>query len=496
MASPFRQAKAGLAAVAVAVVATAIGAVIYWQTQVTPPTVQDVRPGAPTGTSPPAVAPPSTTPVPAPPQGEAADVAPTDGAGAADAPPPAGSPAESADAAPGTGVGAPAPEAAQAEAPAEAEGAAVAGPSAPEPELPALAPPGFDVVRASPDGSVVVAGRAEPGARIEVHVDDSMAAEAESDGGGQFVALFSLQRADAPRVLSLVMIVPDGRVLRSVENVILAPTPAPAPPPAVAAVPEAGAPEAAVPGGTPPEQVAAAAATDAAGPQAAPPVPAGAETAAPATADAARLGEPPVVASAAPAAPAAVLSTPEGVRVLQSGEAEGGPELAIEAIAYDATDAVQISGRGAPGQRIRLYLDDRFVAEATVGAGARWQATLSDVAPGVYRLRADAVAADGAVTARAETPFRREAPEALAAARAPAADVAAVPATPDSARVVPPAPQVEIVTVQPGFTLWGISKRSYGEGILYVRIFEANRDQIRNPDLIYPGQVFSVPPAE
>lgn len=466
MASPFGQAKAGLAAVAAAVVATAIGAVIYWQTQVTPPGDQAVPAGAPQGaTADPATPGNATGPVSTAP--DAADSTAT----ARDA-------EETArDAAPSVEEGeAGAPDSATETGGAEGQKSGpqdttASAPDTRQPDLPALAPPGFDVVRASPDGSIVVAGRAEPGARIEVHVDDSMAVEAQADGGGQFVALFALPRADVPRVLSLVMIAPDGRVLRSAENVILAPMPAL--PPAVASAPEAG-----ETGGTPPEQIAT-------------PAPAGAETTAQAVADAARPGEePPSVTTAAPAAPVAVLSTPEGVRVLQSGEVGGGPGLAIEAIAYDASDAVQISGRGTPGQRIRLYLDDRFVDEATVGAGARWQATLGDVAPGVYRLRADAVGPDGTVTARAETPFRREAPEALAAARAP------VPAAPEAGPAAPPAPKVELVTVQPGYTLWGISKRSYGEGILYVRIFEANRDQIRNPDLIYPGQVFSVPLAE
>ena len=52
-----------------------------------------------------------------------------------------------------------------------------------------------------------------------------------------------------------------------------------------------------------------------------------------------------------------------------------------------------------------------------------------------------------------------------------------------------------IVTVQPGSTLWGIATENYGDGFLYVRVFEANREQIRNPDLIYPGQIFTVPSA-
>lgn len=502
MANPFGQARAGLAVLGAAVVATALGALIYWQTQVVPPTEQSATGEAPAAASPPAApapgasaqtdtvedAPPGGNGAAAAPQAAApapADVADTPAADApteaatpspagtagAIAPPSAGGAAESAVAVPQGDTAAPATEAApDATAPDGAQGAAGAGSTAPEPDLPALAPPGFDVVRASPDGSVVVAGRAEPGARVEVHVDETAAAEAVADDGGQFVALFSLPRAEAPRVLSLVMVAPDGRVLRSEDSVILAPTPALAPPPAVAAAPAA----------EPPGEVAAAP---------------GGEAAAPTTEVASAAPAEPTP-QAAPAAPAAVLATPGGVRVLQSGEAAEGQELAIEAIAYDASDAVQISGRGAPGQRIRLYLDDRFVAEATAGAGARWQVTLGDVAPGVYRLRADAIGADGTVTARAETPFRREAPEALAAARAPVAEAATAPPAPDAPPAAPPAPKVELVTVQPGYTLWGISKRSYGEGILYVRIFEANRDQIRNPDLIYPGQVFTVPLAE
>ena len=52
---------------------------------------------------------------------------------------------------------------------------------------------------------------------------------------------------------------------------------------------------------------------------------------------------------------------------------------------------------------------------------------------------------------------------------------------------------VSLITVQPGNTLWGIAREKYGEGVLYVRVFEANTDRIRDPDLIYPGQIFSVP---
>jgi nucleoid-associated protein YgaU len=49
-------------------------------------------------------------------------------------------------------------------------------------------------------------------------------------------------------------------------------------------------------------------------------------------------------------------------------------------------------------------------------------------------------------------------------------------------------------TVQSGDTLWKIAQEAYGNGAEYMKIFEANRDQLDNPDLIRPGQVLKIPP--
>ena len=50
-------------------------------------------------------------------------------------------------------------------------------------------------------------------------------------------------------------------------------------------------------------------------------------------------------------------------------------------------------------------------------------------------------------------------------------------------------------TVKSGDSLWKISEQMYGNGNDWRRIYEANKDQIKNPDLIYPGQTFKIPGA-
>ncbi|CAD7386283.1 LysM peptidoglycan-binding domain-containing protein [Xanthomonas arboricola] len=52
----------------------------------------------------------------------------------------------------------------------------------------------------------------------------------------------------------------------------------------------------------------------------------------------------------------------------------------------------------------------------------------------------------------------------------------------------------ESVTVQAGDSLSSIAKRRYGDGNLWPRIFEANRETLKDPDKIFPGQVLQLPP--
>jgi nucleoid-associated protein YgaU len=49
------------------------------------------------------------------------------------------------------------------------------------------------------------------------------------------------------------------------------------------------------------------------------------------------------------------------------------------------------------------------------------------------------------------------------------------------------------ILVEQGDTLWGIAERAYGNGARYTEIFEANREVIEDPDLIFPGQKLRIP---
>lgn len=53
----------------------------------------------------------------------------------------------------------------------------------------------------------------------------------------------------------------------------------------------------------------------------------------------------------------------------------------------------------------------------------------------------------------------------------------------------------QIYTVVKGDSLSKIAKQVYGDGTAWTRIFEANRDQLDDPDRIQPGQVLRIPPA-
>lgn len=332
-------------------------------------------------------------------------------------------------------------------------------------------PPRFDVVRVEQDGSALIAGQAVPNSAVLVLLDNEEVATVVADGAGGFAALFALVPSTQPRLVTLRMRLANGQELASEESVLLAANDI-APPLGVSdemttARPHAGKAASA------PSRVAAAS-----GDPAAPVI--------------AQSG-PAAIASAQPE-PAALLLGQDGVRVLQAGDAPQSADVVLDAITYSAAGAVQLGGRGMPGAMVRIYLGSTYLAEFLVAGDGGWGGVLPDIDPGRYILRADQIDDEAKVTARFETPFQRETLTALATQSTAPAPAAA----PGMAEVPRPEPgtapvQPVTVTVQPGLTLWAIARDRFGEGMLYVQVYEANKDRIRDPDLIYPGQVFTLP---
>jgi nucleoid-associated protein YgaU len=171
-----------------------------------------------------------------------------------------------------------------------------------------------------------------------------------------------------------------------------------------------------------------------------------------------------VLLSDDPAQPTIVMQRPEGLG-LSSGD------LGLEIIDYDEEGNLIIAGRAPAGARLFVYLDDEPLADTKADAGGRWNVIPDDPAPaGAHRLRVDQIGGDGKVVARVETRFYR----------APGSEQVAQAASGE-------------VKVEPGNSLWRIARNTYGRGIRYTLIYQANQEQIRDPDLIYPGQIFILP---
>lgn len=161
-------------------------------------------------------------------------------------------------------------------------------------------------------------------------------------------------------------------------------------------------------------------------------------------------------------------------------------DVIIDAISYDTEGEVLLSGRGVEDQHIRIYVDNKPIKTRSIEADGTWSMDLQEIDAGVYILRIDQLDSDGVVTSRTETPFQKETSE-----------IAKQMAALANSEVTDSAPRIGIglstVVIQPGYTLWAVARKTYGFGMQYVRIYHANKDQIRDPDLIYPGQIFKLP---
>lgn len=372
--------------------------------------------------------------------------------------------------------------AAPATAPRTPESASVPGTSGPAqksaPEKTGTRPT-FDVVRVEPAGDAIVAGRAAPGSTVELLSNGAVIDRTKANEAGEFVLM---PPPLEPGSHELVLRTADAGSRQAV----------------TISVPEPGKGEVLVVVGEPgkPSQVV-------------------------------QAGAPEEPSTGSLSGVPGYVQTPAGADTpLRIGAVEaGGGRLFVQ-------------GSGPPDANAVIYLNDAPLAEARIGQDGRWSLTVSKgLAAGNYKVRVDQIGSDGKVAARAEVPFAASAVVADASGgQAPAAAVAAsegtapaatsaspaapavagpgrpaqvaaapeaAPAAPDldggatgstpASQANPVVPEVATVEVQRGDNLWQISRRLYGEGIRYSTIYEANADQIRDPDRIYPGQIFVTP---
>jgi hypothetical protein len=271
--------------------------------------------------------------------------------------------------------------------------------------------PSFDIVRVSPRGDTVIAGRAQPNAEITVMKGGETIGRVQADKRGEWVLIPETSIQSGTHILTIASRRADGTEVTSDQSVVIV-------------VPEGKTDIADMKTETPGGVVA-------------------------------------VVVPKENNTPPLVLQTPGGV-----GEAE----LSLNVIDYGSSGTnLWLSGRAPDGSEVRVYLDDKFVGRSIAEDDGVWRVNpRAQILPGLYRMRVDRVDNAGKVIGRVELPFSREIPEQNLAEGA-------------------------MLLVQPGNSLWRLARRSYGQGLRYTEIYQANKDQIRDPDLIYPGQLLVLP---
>jgi len=275
---------------------------------------------------------------------------------------------------------------------------------------PVVAVPSFDVARIGPDGRAVIAGRAQPGAKIVLLDGGKEIAQSQADANGEWVILAQEPPLGVGQHELRVIQHIEGRAPVTSDQVVVAIVP---------------------------------------------------DQKQPATASGAK--EETLVMIAPSSGAPTLVQPPSAAGVPKSGD------LVMSTLDYDESGHVTVTGKATPGAVVRGYIDDKMVAESRTGADGSWRlAPSAPVSVSKHKLRLDRLTKDGKPVARLELPFER----------IPVASAAG-----DSRRLV----------VVRGDNLWNIARAHYGHGMHHTMIYGANKEQIRDPDLIYPGQVLSLP---
>jgi len=223
--------------------------------------------------------------------------------------------------------------------------------------------------------------------------------------------------------------------------------------------------------------------------------------------------EPPVETRAATAAPA--VSPPasgardEGSGALATAQAEANAAAAAPAVSPRSPDADEsvpvfdiariertgdavIAGRAAPGAIVELLRNGEPHDRAVADQSGQFVMVPPRLPPGDYELTLRSRQPDGK-----QATSKQSVVVALAEVESSSSAVrsrAELPQAVGSSQAHQPSqPKIATRVVARGDSLWRISRVTYGEGMRYAVVYKANRDQIRNPNRIYPGQIFVLP---
>lgn len=349
-----------------------------------------------------------------------------------------------------------------------------------------------DVVDYNDAGLTTFSGRSAPGSTVRVYVDDTPAGEAVAGTDGTWSFTAGREIASGPHTLRTDQIGPDGKVKERIELPFFREsaeriaslqaqrkitTDAEQPKPETAAT-AAAEPDTTTPGTSAPD-----AATDVVAAEA-DAEPAGTE--APAAAEA---GTQDTVNTAqqAPAAETEQVAEAQPTSGIKGDAETVNDDAAPAAAEPDATQ--QTAAVESPAEPAKPATEQQQVAAAVEPTA---EPTAEPVKPETAQQQVAAVEpvkpADLIAGTEDDEPAQETArPEPDAAP----AETAAV--TPETGQADSAAPATGKVVIQPGNNLWQISRVIYGKGRQYTVIYDANKDQIRDPDRIYPGQIFETP---
>ncbi|MBB4120788.1 LysM peptidoglycan-binding domain-containing protein [Martelella radicis] len=360
--------------------------------------------------------------------------------------------------------------------------------------------PTFDVLRVEPDGTAVIAGGAEPLGLLDVKEEESILASSDVTESGDFVAIVETPLSPGDHLIYLSVTMPDGRTVRSEQTAtvsipdgnngeLLALITEPGKASEIISAPQ-------MQSTTSPGNTVVATRQDV-DQQASNDGNAGRD-------DAMLSGDTSGDDETDTNLPAVNVET-RGSQDEASGAVTAAQEPASDQTPIAVTvsikaveiedDTLFVAGEGEIGATIRGYVDDALVAEGSVNIEGNFVLEArTEVSVGLHTIRVDMLNENNQVVARAVVPFDRP----------PGNQIAAISADPDGTSADQSdgtqtflQPQLQgsdnAVIIRRGDNLWRISRRVYGRGVRYTTIYLANETQIVNPDLILPGQVFSLP---